>query len=117
MADVVIDVTGSPAGAIAALELVKQGGTVVMPGAYGTETMIPLPLDKVFLKEIRIQGVYSHDTRSVTPAIKLVESGKYPLDKMITHRFSLTEVERAIQTIGGMIPGESAIKAVVYPRL
>jgi alcohol dehydrogenase len=117
MAEVVIDVTGSPTGAITALDLVRQGGTIVMPGAYGTETKVPLLLDKVFLKEIRIQGVYSHDMRSVIPAIQLVESGKYPLEKMVSHRFSLKEVEKAIRTIGGMIPEESPIKAVVYPKL
>jgi len=117
MADVVIDVTGNPAGAITAIDLVRQGGTIVMPGTYGTETKVPLSLDKIFLKEIRIQGVYSHDMKSVVPAIKLVESGKYPLEKMVSHRFSLNEVEKAIRTIGGMIPGESPIKAVIYPKL
>jgi alcohol dehydrogenase len=117
MAEVVIDVTGSQAGAIAAIDLVRQGGTIVMPGAYGTDAKIPLSLDKIFLKEIRIQGVYSHDLRSVIPAIKLVESGKYPLEKMVSHRFSLNEVEKAIRTIGGMIPGESPIKAVIDPKL
>jgi alcohol dehydrogenase len=117
MADLVMDVTGNPQGAINALDLVRQGGTVVLPGTYGTETLVPLPLDKVFLKEIRIQGVYSHDLGSVVPALKLVEAGRYPLEKMVTHRFSLAEVERAIRLVGGMIPEDSAIKAVVDPRL
>ncbi len=117
MADVVIDVTGKDAGAIAALDLVRQGGTIVMPGTYGTETKVPLLLDKIVIKEIRIQGVYSHDMRSVVPAIKLVESGKYPLEKLVTHKFSLPELEKAIQMVGGIIPGELPMKAIIYPKL
>ena len=117
MADVVMDVTGNPKGAILALDLVRQGGTVVMPGTYGTGVEIPLILDKVFLKEIRIQGVYSHDMGSVIPSIKLVESRKYPLEKMVTHRFPLERIEEAIKTVGGMAPGQSPIKAVMDPKL
>jgi alcohol dehydrogenase len=116
MADVVMDVTGNPKGAILALDLVREGGTVVLPGTYGTETLVSLPLDKAVLKEVRIQGVYSHDLRSVIPAIRLVESAKFPLEKLVTHRFSLEQVETAIQLVGGMIQDESLIKAVVDPN-
>jgi alcohol dehydrogenase len=117
MADVVMDVTGNPQGALSALDLVRQGGTIVLPGTYGTDTPVPLPLDKVVLKEIRIQGVYSHDLRSVIPAIKLAEGRKYPLERMVTHCFPLQEVERAIRLVGGLVPGETTVKAVVNPNL
>jgi L-iditol 2-dehydrogenase len=58
MADLVMDVTGRPEGAIAAIDMVRKGGTVILPGLYGTTTQVPLLLDKVVLKEIRLQGVY-----------------------------------------------------------
>ena len=117
MADIVIDVTGTPQGAIGAIDMVRHGGTIVLPGLYGMEVQTPLFLDKIVINEIRVQGVFSHDMRSVIPAINLVESRKYPLEKLVTHRFSLEEAERAIQVAGGMIPGELPIKVIIDPHL
>ena len=115
MADVVMDVTGNPAGAIKALDLVGRGGTVILPGLYGMDKEIPLTMDKVVYKEVRVQGVYSHNIKSVIPAIALAESRRYPIEKMVTHRFPLEEAERAVRLVGGEIEGEEAIKVVIVP--
>lgn len=115
MADLVMDVTGRPQGAQAAIGLLKRGGTAVLPGLYGTAAQVPLLLDKVVLSEIRLQGVYSHDRNAVGPAIAIVESGRYPLEQMVTHRFALEDAEKALQTAAGEIPGEFPIKAVLIP--
>jgi len=115
MADLVIDVTGSPKGAITAIDLVKKKGTVILPGLYGMDREIPLVLDKIVYKEVRVQGAFSHDFRSVLPAIRLAESRKYPMEKMVTHRFALEEAERAVRVAGGEIEGEDPIKVVIIP--
>jgi len=115
MADLVMDVTGRPQGALTAVDLLKKGGTAVLPGLYGTATHVPLLLDKVVLNEIRLQGVYSHDLNAVGPAIGIVESGRYPLEKMVTHRFALEDAEKALQTAAGEVPGEQPIKVVLVP--
>jgi len=115
MADLVMDVTGNPDGARMAIDLVKKKGTVILPGLYGMDKEIPLILDKVVFKEVRVQGVYSHDFRSVIPAIHLAESGRYPLEKMVTHRFPLEEAEKAVRVAGGEVEGEDPIKVVIVP--
>ena len=115
MADVVMDVTGHPDGPRKALDLVRKRGTIVLPGIYGATKEIPLLLDKIVFKEIRIQGVLSQDMTSVLPAIRLAESRKYPLAKMITHRFPLEEAEKAVRLAGGERPEEEAIKVVIIP--
>jgi len=115
MADLVMDVTGNPKGAITAIDLVKKKGTVVLPGLYGMDRGIPLILDKIVFKEVRIQGVFSHDFRSVLSAIQLAKSKKYPLEKMVTHRFPLEEAEKAVKLAGGEIEGEDPIKVVIIP--
>ena len=49
MADVVIDVTGSPQGALfAALDLVRQGGTIVLAGHVRDDTGSPFLWTKSF---------------------------------------------------------------------
>jgi alcohol dehydrogenase len=115
MADLVIDVTGSPKGASTALDLVKKKGTVILPGLYGMDREIPLILDKVVYKEIKVQGAFSHDFSSVIPATRLAESGKYPIEKMVTHRFPLEGAERAVRVAGGEVEGEDPIKVVIIP--
>ena len=115
MADIVMDVTGNPKGALSAIDLVKKKGTVILPGLYGMDKEIPLILDKIVYNEVRLQGVFSHDSRSVMPAIQLAESGKYPLGKMVTHRFRLEEAEKAVKVAGGEVEGEDPIKVVIVP--
>lgn len=115
MADLVMDVTGNPKGAITAIDLVKKKGTVVLPGLYGMDKEIPVVLDKIVFKEVRVQGVFSHDVRSVLSAIPLAYSKKYPLERMVTHRFPLKEAEKAVKLVGGEIKGETPIKVVIVP--
>ena len=115
MADLVMDVTGNPKGAATAIDLVKKRGTVILPGLYGMDKEIPLVLDQIIYQEVRVQGVFSHDFRSVIPAIHLAESKKYPLEKMVTHRFPLEEAEKAVKVAGGEIEGENPIKVVITP--
>jgi len=115
MADLVMDVTGNPKGPITAIDLVKKKGTVILPGLYGMDRETPLVLDKVVYKEVKVQGAFSHDFQSVLPAIRLAESGKYPLEKMVTHRFPLEEAEMAVRVAGGEIKGEDPIKVVIVP--
>jgi len=115
MADIVMDTTGNPEGAINALNLVKMNGVIILPGLYGAKTEVPLLLDKIVFNEIKILGVFSHDITSVIPAITLVESRKYAIEKIVTHRFSLEEAEKAVQTMGREIKTENLIKAVIIP--
>jgi len=115
MADLLMDVTGSPKGAQTTIDLVKKKGTVILPGLYGMNTEVPLILDKIIFKEAKIQGVFSHDFRSVLPAIQLAESRKYPLERMVTHRFYLKEAETAVRVAGREVEGEDPIKVVIIP--
>jgi alcohol dehydrogenase len=105
MADVVMDVTGNPRGVQTTIDLVKKKGTVILPGLYGMDVEIPLTLDKIIFKEVRLQGVASHDFRSVLPAIQLAES--------FTHRFQLKEAEKAVRVAGREVEGEDPIKVVI----
>jgi alcohol dehydrogenase len=115
MANIVLEATGHPQGLICSFDLVGTGGTIVVPGLYGMDEEIPLIMDKVIYREARILGVFSHDISSVIPAIKLAESRKYPLERMVTHRFRLEEAERAVQVAGGEVEGEYPIKVVIIP--
>lgn len=115
MADVVIDVSGHPSGAEMALSLVGRRGTFVVPGLYKHQKA-SLDLDQIVTKEIRVQGVFSHDSRAVRPAIKMARNGKYPFEELISHTFALAQAERAVRLVAGEIEGEYPLKVVLDPK-
>lgn len=115
MADVVVDVTGNSQAIQTSLELVRKQGTLIPAGLTGSGRLTSLPMDYITINEIRIQGVFAHTVRSVDAAIKLVESGRYPVERMVTHHFSLDQVETAVRTAGREKEGDDPIKAVLIP--
>ena len=58
----------------------------------------------------------SHDTPAVRSAIKIVESRRFPIEKMVTHHFSLDQAEQAVHTAGGVLQAEGFIKGVIVPE-
>jgi alcohol dehydrogenase len=115
LADVVIDITGATSSAPLSLELVRPMGTVVL-GSNTGEALVPLVTSKIAAKEIHYQGVNTHDTPAVQAAIKLVESRRYPIEKMVTHYFGLDEAETAVRAAGGEIHLDGFIKGVIVPN-
>ena len=116
MVDAVINVTAGAPGAIQqAVELARLGGTIVVAGEARGPAADFQP-DQVFLKELTIKGVRGRTGRAMKKAIALIESGKYPLEKLATHHFTLDQVDAAIRTVGGQ--GEpGAIHCSVLPTV
>ena len=116
MADLVLDVTGYPEGILKSIDLVKRGGTLVCGSLTGGK-ITPIPTDKLAHNEIRFQGVFTSGGEAAAAAIKLVEAKKYPVEKMVTHRYPLEQTEEAIRAVGREVPGVFPIKAVIVPGL
>ena len=114
LADLVLDLTGVTSSVPLSLELVRPTGTVVIGSNTGPEQACFVP-SVLPIKEIRYLGVNSHDTPAVLAAIKVVESRRYPIEMMVTHRFSLEEADTAVRAAGGEIPLDGFIKGVIVP--
>lgn len=99
LADVVVDTTGSPQALRTSLDLVRKTGTVVSAGVTGKDVLTPLPMDVVTLKEIRLQGVFSFDGAAVRRAIALAATGRFPFERLVTHRFDLADAATAIEAV------------------
>jgi threonine dehydrogenase-like Zn-dependent dehydrogenase len=114
-ADVVLDLTPMAQQPVRdAIEAVRWGGTIVLAGLKGHQD-ISLQTDKLINKALTVKGAFSVDAAAYTDAIKLIESGKFPLEKMQTHKYGLDDVEHAIKLLAGEIPGEDAIHVAVMP--
>lgn len=114
LADIVIDVTGSADSPALAAEVVRPLGTFVMAGSTAAAS-VKLPWNELVRKEVRALGVNSHEQAAVRAAIALAASGRYPLERMVTHRFPLRSTGDALSLIRDAAASDGVIKAVIDP--
>jgi threonine dehydrogenase-like Zn-dependent dehydrogenase len=115
--DVVLDLTPMATAPIQdAVDAVRWGGTIVLAGLKGGRKL-ELSTDQLVNKALTVKGAFSVDAAGYENAIKLIESGKFPLHKMQTHKFGLGDVEHAIQLLAGEVPGEDGIHVAIMPGL
>lgn len=105
--DVLLECSGNPAAATAGIRQVTRAGRVVLTGMGSDE--LTLPLSRVQGFELEVTGTFRY-ANTWSTAISLVEHGAVTLDALVTHRFGLDEVERAL-TIAR--EDDTAIKPVV----
>ncbi|MEV0697800.1 NAD(P)-dependent alcohol dehydrogenase [Saccharopolyspora sp. NPDC050389] len=108
--DVLLECSGVPAAAAEAIRAVTRAGRVVLVGMGGDE--LTLPLSHVQNFEIELTGTFRYANTWPT-AIALAATGAVDLDRLVTHRFGLAEVEQAL-TVSAR--DETAVKAVVRPQ-
>ena len=115
--DVALELTPMAAEPVThAIEAIRHGGRVVLAGLKGG-TPHPLNTDLIINKAATVVGAFSVDARGYADAIRIIESGRYPLAKMHTHSFGLADVARAIETLAGEVEGENAVHVSIHPGL
>jgi threonine dehydrogenase-like Zn-dependent dehydrogenase len=115
-ADVVVEVSANAAEPVAeALHYVATGGRIVLAGVKGFKSVPEFVSDLIVVKEITIIGAFGVTSRAYDAAIRLIESGRVPLERMHTHDFALEDAEEAIRTLAGEGPGEASIHSCLLP--
>jgi len=113
--DVALEVTPMAARPVVdALEATRHGGRVVLAGLKGGRE-IPLVTDRIINRALTVKGAFGVDATANEKAIALIESGRFPLERLHTHTFGLDEVDAAIETLAGERPDTSAIHVSVHP--
>ena len=115
MADVVVDVSGSTAALASSVAAVRKRGTLVLAGLVGTGREVPLEIDSLVWKEIRVQGAFTASSTALTATMELIESTGFGVADMISHTFSIEDTERCIRAVGKEIEGLYPTKAVIRP--
>ncbi|HEY5011994.1 MAG TPA: NAD(P)-dependent alcohol dehydrogenase, partial [Acidimicrobiia bacterium] len=96
--DAFVEASGAVAAVTSGIRAVRPGGTVVLVGMGAQE--IPLPIPVIQSNELIVTGVFRYANTWPT-AIELVRSGKVDLDRMVTGRYGLDDVEAALLSAGG----------------
>jgi threonine dehydrogenase-like Zn-dependent dehydrogenase len=116
-ADVVVEVTSYSTEPVAeALHYVAPGGRIVLAGVKGFKAVPDFISDMIVVKEAHLMGAFAVTRRAYESAIRLIESGRVPLEKMHTHDFPLEQAEQAILTLAGEAEGEASIHSCLLPE-
>jgi threonine dehydrogenase-like Zn-dependent dehydrogenase len=108
--DVVVNVSGGQGAVAQGLAVAAKRSTVVL-AAPGKEE---ISVGSIGRRNLVLKWAHGHSYASVELAIQMIASGKYPLDEIATHTFSLGEVADAIAAVAGQgAPG--AIHVSVLP--
>jgi threonine dehydrogenase-like Zn-dependent dehydrogenase len=114
--DIAIDVTPGATDPIDdAIASVRRGGRVVLAGLKGRKPM-EMVSDVIVNKGITMIGAYSVDSRGYTEAIKIIESGRFPLERLHTHTFGLEDYGHAVEVLGNEVPGEDGVHISIDPH-
>ena len=107
-----IDATPVATGVVSqALHALDLGGRLVLAGLKGDATA-EFPVDLVIQRQLRVLSGYGKSMEALAAAVRIIESGQWPLDLIATHRFGLDESEQAIEAAEA---GGEVVQARIEP--
>ena len=109
-ADVAIEATGAAKVISQMPEFTKKGGKIILYGIPGDEEKVELPIKKLICEEMTVYGAVGN-TKAWAPIVKMIANGRLDLEKFVTHRFRLEEIDKAFDLYRNH--DKSLIKAVI----
>src|SRR3954468_17898656 len=107
-ADVVFEVSGAPAAALAMTELAAVRGRIVLVAIYPEAP--PIRLFDFFWKELELRGARVYEPEDYERAIELVARGVLPLERLIT---KVEPLERLPAVFDELANGTTGVKILV----
>jgi L-iditol 2-dehydrogenase len=112
-ADVVLVAVPFPAALTEALAIARPGGRVLLFAQNDPEMRIEFPAAAVGVEEKEILGSYSAAVDRQEKAARLIFSRQLPVRELVSHRFSLEDMNRALQLAAH--PEGDSLKVVIHP--
>ena len=111
--DIVYDTSGAPSCILQMPDLCRCGGKLLSLGLSGDA--YPFIIGKVSFKEIRLLGNRLYSQQDFEAGVRFLEDNwkALHLDRMVTDRLGLTEINRAIEM---MLHGENICKIIIDPE-
>lgn len=110
--DVAFEAIGSKQTVESAIQMVDDGGAVVLVGIAPAGVTAELPVAHIVRRKIRILGSYGARARTDMPlVIDLVSSGRIRIDTLISERFALDSAGEAYRKLSeGRILGRAVVE-------
>lgn len=110
-ADVVIVCIGIPQLVNGAFEAARPRGKVNLFAGFPKDVMAEVDPNLIHYKELTVTGSSNSTTAEYQRAVQLIETGRINVKALITHRYSLAEVDQALAAA----VSPDALKVVVVP--
>jgi (R,R)-butanediol dehydrogenase/meso-butanediol dehydrogenase/diacetyl reductase len=110
-ADVVFEVTGTAPGAAVMTQLVRVRGRLVVVGVFGEPPKVDL--FRFFWRELHLCGARGYEAEDFEKAIDLAARGAFPLERLISARWPVTELQKAFEQIEA---GTDLMKVLIDTR-
>ncbi|WAC50631.1 zinc-binding dehydrogenase [Frigoribacterium sp. SL97] len=112
-ADVYIEATGHPSAVSQGLNILRKLGTYVEYSVFGSNASVDWSIISDD-KELNVLGAHL-GPHCWPAAIKLLESGKLPMDEICTHQFPLDRFQEALDLVADSEGG--SVKVSIVPSL
>ena len=112
-ADVALVAVPIPSALADALSIVRPGGRVLLFAQNDPQMKIEFPAAAIGVEEKEILGSYSAAVDRQEESARLIFSRQLPVSELISHRFSLEDMDRALQLAAR--PVGDSLKVVIHP--
>ena len=109
--DFTVEASGSQAGAVQAIDITKKSGRISLVGMY--KDHVKIDLNHVVQYNMTMAGGKAEGMWCIERVIPLMAVGRIDVKPLITHEFSLKDINEAVKTFVERIGG--ALKVVVKP--
>ncbi len=111
-AEVVITANPAPATQVQAVEMARKAGRILLFGGLPKDRSKPgIDTNIVHYRALTLIGTTTFAPRHQRVALQLLASGRVPGEKLLTHRFPLSEFAEAVE----LAMQGKALKAVILP--
>ena len=97
-ADAAIAAIGVPALANDAIRLVRHRGRVSLFAGFSKDVQAELDVNAIHYNELSVTGAFGLTRLHFERALKMIASGHFELDSLLTHRFGLEDIVTALAT-------------------
>ena len=116
-AEVIVDTTPFAAESFRdALNIAVRYARLILVGLKGSRSVSDIYPDEIINKELVIRGVLATPFEAFEDAIELLESRRFPMERLHTHSFDVPDSATAIRTLAGDIPDAQAIHVAIVPK-
>ena len=112
LADQVIVCTGATSAAMAALDCVENGGTILFFAVPDPTVKLQVPINRFWRNEITMRTSYGAAPNDLEDSLKYLATGRLDVKNMITHRLSLRDAQEGFRL---MTEAGQSLKVILEP--
>lgn len=109
--DFAIVATGSLKAVSDAISATRKGGTIMLFGVPSKGATMEMDMSVVYSKELTLTPSYAASDIDTKQSLDIISSGKVDVKKLITHRYSLSESQKAFEHAH---TGQNAMKIIIH---